>query len=136
MSLRIFTRLLSAIVLACASVAGAAAARVPVAGADLVVARDPQGSEVARLHTDAQGAFVIKDLAPGHYTIFVSSLGIARAAARSGTWVVALLAIGSASEPLSSRPVTYGTKEVSGGLQAAITVPAGPARSYKGTLSH
>jgi len=136
MSLRIAATLLAALALSCGSVAGARAAGYPVSGVAMVVAKDPQGSEVARLQTDAKGEFILKELAPGRYTIFISSQGIAREKARSGTWVVTLLTTSGGKETPSAAPVIYATKEVSGGLQAAITVPAGSARSFRGTLSH
>lgn len=136
MSLRIAATLLATLALSCGSISGARAAGYPVSGVAMVVAKDPQGSEVARLQTDAKGEFTLKDLPPGRYTIFISSLGISRDKARSGTWVVTLLGTGGRKEPATSAPVIYATKQVSGGLQAAITVPAGLPRSFKGTLSH
>ncbi|CAN5751309.1 hypothetical protein BH11PSE3_BH11PSE3_23780 [soil metagenome] len=136
MSLRIVASLLGAVALSCGSVTWARAAGFPVSGVAMTVAKDPQGSEVARFQTDGKGEFTLKELAPGRYTIFVSSQGIARDKARSGTWVVTLLTTSAGKESPSTVPVIYATKEVSGGLQAAITVPAGPPRSFRGTLSH
>ena len=82
MLFRPLAALLCAVVVVCAPLAQAYATIDPIPGIDIVVRKNPGGVIVARTQTNAKGTFVLKELAPGEYTVELDGKSLVAAVGR------------------------------------------------------
>ena len=120
--------LIGAVVLACVPMTAAFAIGEPIPGIDIVVKKNP-GPIVVRTRTDAKGAFTIKDLPPGAYTIEIGdrNLGTAKAIAENAAPVPRDRA-GTATAKGAAPYLNYELKEVLVSIVTVTPVNAAPSR--------
>ncbi len=104
----------------------AMAANEPVTGVDVVVRSKADGRVIIETVTDGRGAFLIKEMKPGLYSLEAGGKLPLALLKRSGGWGIALIPAAKTAKPLNHR-----AKPVSGkGMQVDIVVPEGMAISY------
>jgi hypothetical protein len=118
--------LLASVVLPFLPIADAAAANEPVTGVDVIVRSKADGRVIIETITDGRGAFVVREMWPGLYTIEAGAKLPLALLKRSGGWGIALI-------PVSIRPAKpqkHRAKPTSRGMQVDIVVPEGTTGSY------
>lgn len=117
--------LLASLVLHLLSVAGAMAANEPVTGVDVIIRSKADGRVIIETITDARGAFTVKEIRPGLYSIEAGGKLPLALLRRSGSWGIALVPVASKTAKQSHR-----AKPTSKGMQVDIVVPEGTTITY------
>jgi len=123
---RLFWTLVASLLLPLLSVGNAGAANEPVSGVDVIVRSNADGRVMIETVTDRRGAFVMKEMRPGLYSIEAGAKLPLALLKRSGGWGIALI-------PGSTRnatPQKHLAKPTSRGMQVDIVVPDGATVSY------
>jgi len=123
---RMLGTLLASLVLPFLPVAIAWAANEPVTGVDVIVRSKADGRVIIETVTDGRGAFVVREMWPGLYTIEAGGKLPLALLKRSGEWGIALI-------PVSIRPAKpekHRAKPTARGMQVDILVPDGTMGSY------
>ncbi|KAF0105924.1 MAG: hypothetical protein FD144_128 [Rhodospirillaceae bacterium] len=118
--------LLASVVLPLLPIASARAGNEPVIGVDVIIRSKADGRVIIETITDGRGAFVVKELWPGLYTIEAGAKLPLALLKRSGGWGIALI-------PVSIRPVQpqkHRAQPTAKGMQVDIVVPEGTTGSY------
>ena len=118
--------LLASVVLPFLPIAGATAANEPVTGVDVTIRSKADGRVIIATITDGRGAFVVREMWPGLYTIEAGAKLPLALLKRSGGWGIALI-------PVSIRPAKpqkHRAKPTAKGMQVDIVVPEGTTGSY------
>lgn len=121
-----FGTLLASVVLPFLSIAGASAANEPVIGVDVIIRSKADGRVIIETITDRRGAFVVKEMRPGLYSIEAGSRLPLALLKRSGGWGIALISV--SARP--AKPQNHRAKPTSRGMQVDIVVPDGATTSY------
>jgi hypothetical protein len=117
--------LLASVVLPLMSIGSASAANEPVAGVDVMVRSKTDGRVIIETITDRRGAFVVKEMRPGLYTIEAGAKLPLALLKRSGGWDIALI-----PSVRTAKPQKHRAKPASRGMQVDIVVPEGATISY------
>lgn len=118
--------LLASVVLAFLPAAIAWAANEPVTGIDVIIRSKADGRVIIETVTDMRGAFVVKEMRPGRYSIEAGTKLPLALLKRSGGWGIVLI-------PVAARtvePQKHRAKPTSRGMQVDIVVPDGTTASY------
>jgi len=122
---RLIWTLLASVLLPLLSIGGAGAANEPVTGVDVIVRSKTDGRVMIETVTDRRGAFVVKEMQPGLYSIEAGAKLPLALLKRSGGWGIALIP-GSRT----AKPQKHLAKPTSRGMQVDIVVPDGATVSY------
>jgi hypothetical protein len=108
-------------------VAIAWAANEPVTGVDVIIRSKADGRVIIETVTDGRGAFVVKEMRPGLYSIEAGARLPLALLKRSGGWGIALIPVSAkAAKPQKHRAKPIPSK----GMQVDIIVPDGAMASY------
>lgn len=118
--------LLASMVLHLSFVAGALAANEPVVGVDVIVRSKTDGRVIIETVTNARGAFVVKEIGPGLYSVEAGGKLPLALLRRSGSWGIALVPVASKTV----KPQSHRAKPTTKGMQVDIVVPEGTAITY------
>jgi len=118
--------LLASVVLALLSTSSAGAANEPISGVDVIVRSKADGRVMIETVTDGRGAFVVREMRPGLYTIEAGAKLPLALLKRSGGWGIALIPISAKT----AKPQKHRAKPTSSGMQVDIVVPEGTTISY------
>ena len=121
-----FWALLASVLLPFLPIGGASAANEPVTGIDVIIRSKADGRVIIETITDRRGAFVVREMRPGAYSIEAGAKLPLALLKRSGGWSIALV-------PASARPANpqnHRAKSTSRGMQVDIVVPEGATTSY------
>ena len=118
--------LLASMVTPFLSVAIAWAANEPVTGVDVIIRSKADGRVIIETVTDERGAFVVKEMRPGVYSVEAGARLPLALLRRSGGWEVALIPVNAKT----AKPQKHRAKPTSNGMQVDIIVPDGATASY------
>lgn len=118
--------LLASVVLSLLPVASALAANEPVTGIDVIIRGKADGRVIIETVTDGRGAFLVKEMLPGLYSIEAGSKLPLALLKRSGGWNIALIPVAAKA----AKPQKHRAKPAAKGMQVDIVVPEGTAVSY------
>lgn len=118
--------LLASMVLPFLPVAIAWAANEPVTGVDVIIRSKTDGRVIIETITDGGGAFVVKEMRPGLYSIEAGGRLPLALLKRSGGWEIALIPVTAKT----AKPQKHRAKPTSRGMQVDIAVPDGMVASY------
>ena len=124
--MRMLGTLMVSVVLPFMPIASARAANEPVTGIDVLVRSKADGRVIIETITDGRGAFVVREMRPGLYTIEAGAKLPLALLKRSGGWGIALI-------PVSARavqPQKHRARPAARGMQVDIVVPEGVPISY------
>ncbi|WP_296322529.1 hypothetical protein [Reyranella sp.] len=107
-------------------VAIARAANEPVTGIDVIIRSKADGRVIIETVTDTRGAFVVKEMRPGPYSIEAGTKLPLALLKRSGGWGIALIPISAKTV----KPQKHRAKPASRGMQVDIVVPDGTTAAY------
>ena len=124
--MRLILALLASVLLPLLSIGSAGAANEPVAGVDVIVRSKADGRVMIEAVTDRRGAFVVKELRPGLYSIEAGAKLPLALLKRSGGWGIALVP----ASTRSAKPQKHLAKPTSRGMQVDIVVPEGATTAY------
>ena len=124
--MRVLGTLLASVVLPSLPVVGAMAANEPVSGIDVLIRSKADGRIVIQTVTDGRGAFLVKEIRPGHYSVEAGGKLPLALLKRSGSWGIALIPVATKT----AEPQNHRTRPTDKGMQVDIVVPAGTAISY------
>lgn len=118
--------LLASMALSLLSIGSANAANEPITGVDVIVRNKADGSVMIETITDGRGAFVVKEMRPGLYSIEAGARLPLALLKRSGGWGISLIPVTAKT----AKPQKHRAKPTSRGMQVDIVVPEGPTASY------
>lgn len=118
--------LLASMVLPFLPIGGASAANEPVTGVDVLIRSKPDGRVIVETITDRRGAFVVREMRPGLYSIEAGAKLPLALLKRSEGWGIALVPV---SAKLAN-PQRHRARPTSRGMQVDIVVPEGATTSY------
>lgn len=118
--------LLASMVLPLLPIASALAANEPVTGVDVIIRSKADGRVIIETVTDGRGAFLVKEIRPGLYSIEAGGKLPLALLKRAGGWNIALVPVAAKT----AKPQKHRAKPVTRGMQVDITVPEGTAISY------
>ena len=118
--------LLASMALSLLSIGSANAANEPITGVDVIVRNKADGSVMIETVTDGRGAFVVKEMRPGLYSIEAGARLPLALLKRSGGWGISLIPVTAKT----AKPQKHRAKPTSRGMQVDIVVPEGPTASY------
>lgn len=124
--MRLLGTLLASVVLPFLPIAGARAANEPVTGVDVIVRSKTDGRVIVETVTDGRGAFVVRGMQPGLYTIEAGAKLPLALLKRSREWGIAVI-------PVSARPAKpqrHSAKPMGKGMRVDIVVPEGATAAY------
>jgi len=121
-----FWALLASVVLPLLFIARAGAANEPLTGVDVIVRSKADGRVMIETVTDRRGAFVVKEMVPGVYSIEAGAKLPLALLKRSGGWGISLVP----ASTRSANPQKHLAKPTSKGMQVDIVVPEGATASY------
>ena len=124
--MRLLGTLLASVVLPFLPIAGAKAANEPIAGVDVLVRSKVDGHVIVETITDGRGAFVVRGMQPGHYTIEAGAKLPLALLKRSGGWGIAVIPV--SARP--ARPQRHRATPAGKGMQVDIVVPEGATAAY------
>jgi hypothetical protein len=107
-------------------IAGATAANEPLSGVDVIIRSKADGRVIIETITDARGAFTVKEIRPGLYSVEAGGKLPLALLRRSGSWGIAFIPIAAKT----AKPQSHRAKPTSKGMQVDIVVPEGTAISY------
>jgi hypothetical protein len=123
---RLFGALLASVLLPLLFIGSAGAANEPVTGVDVIVRSKADGRVMIETVTDRRGAFVVKEMRPGLYSIEAGAKLPLALLKRSGGWGIALLPVSTQG----AKAQKHLAKPTSRGMQVDIVVPDGATVSY------
>ena len=118
--------LLASMALSLLSIGSANAANEPITGVDVIVRNKADGSVMIETITDGRGAFVVKEMRPGLYSIEAGARLPLALLKRSGGWGISLIPVTAKT----AKPQKHRAKPTSRGMQVDIVVPEGATASY------
>jgi hypothetical protein len=121
-----FWTLLASAVFALLSSGSASAANEPIIGVDVIIRSKADGRVMIETVTDGRGAFVVREMRPGLYTIEAGAKLPLALLKRSGEWGIALVPVSAKT----AKPQKHRAKPTSRGMQVDILVPEGATVSY------
>lgn len=121
-----FWTLLASVMLPLLFIGSAGAANEPVTGVDVIVRSKADGRVMIETVTDRRGAFLVKEMQPGLYTIEAGAKLPLALLKRSGGWGIALIPVSTRT----AKPQKHLAKPTSRGMQVDIVVPEGATISY------
>lgn len=114
------------VVFALLPIGSASAANEPVIGIDVIVRSKADGRVMIETVTDRRGAFIVKEMQPGPYTIEAGAKLPLALLKRSGGWGIVLIPVSTST----AKPQKHLAKPTSRGMQVDIVVPEGATTSY------